>query len=449
MKIATEERAFIFVLLHIVSLSLVIFSCISELYFLSGYAALALLALSVLCIAKLEKDLFWISLYFIFALSSTVVITVFVEQGVYLWEIKRWSFPSGLTAISWYQVLLVMTGVLFSYHAINRLELRFYSLPPVLRKGAWFTVRLLAIVIIILLFGISIIYGTPGSNGVHRMDYWAYHAPSWGSTLAYWLIQLSFPLGYMFARRGRKSDLVLFFAVLSISIYMGERFTGILLACFFFYMPIALLKGKKPFSVFFSWKGIVVGLAVFCLLSFTLFFSYEISLLGAVDMVLDRAMVQAQMWWALNETATTVTMSFPEILRHYLGIQAPSTDSGVYYLMYQVAPEDVVDYRIDTGSNFTMSGVFNNLYFFGYALGSIVNVIYGAVFGVACGILKKAVQSDNLVVALFSFKLMYKLMVVLLAGKTDQFFTLGNFAFFIIVFFFLKLSLAKNENMRV
>jgi hypothetical protein len=306
-------------------------------------------------------------------------------------------------------------------------------------------IRVVTLFMIAVLVGIATLYGTPSEYGVHRMDYWAYYAPAWGGAVAYWLIQLSFPLGYIYAHRKRKIDIALFFLILMVSVYMGERYTGLVLACFFFFLPIALLKAKNPLSVFLSWRGAMVLIILLLILITTVFASYGTSPSRAVEMVLARAGVQAQMWWALNEAVSANLMPIGDILGHYFGFGRENQDSGVYYLMKQVAPMDVVNYRIETGSAFTMSGVFNNVYFFGYALGGLVNVLYGAVFGVSCGLLKKALESKNLIVSLFAFKLMYKLMVVLLSGKTDMFFTWGNLIFFLIVLAFLRLRVSRYE----
>ncbi|KGE79126.1 hypothetical protein FP66_15955 [Halomonas salina] len=338
-----------------------------------------------------------------------------------------------------------MTGVIFSYRAIDAVKLRFFSFPSVMRMGLEQLIRAVALLMIAVLVSIAMLYGTPSEHGVHRMDYWAYYAPTWGGAVAYWIIQLSFPLGYIYAHRKRKIDIAIFFLILMVSVYMGTRFTGLVLACFFFFLPIALLEAKKPLSVFFSWRGAMVLVLLLLLLVTALLASYGTSLSRAVEMVLARAGVQAQMWWALNDAVGASLMPIGDILGHYFGFGTEKQDSGVYYLMKQVAPMDVVNYRIETGSAFTMSGVFNNVHFFGYALGGLVNVLYGAVFGVSCGLLKKALESRNLIVSLFAFKLMYKLMVVLLTGSTDQVFTLGNVVFFLIIIAFLRLSVSRYE----
>lgn len=300
----------------------------------------------------------------------------------------------------------------------------------------------------VVLLVIAFIYGTPRDYGVHRQDFWTYYAPGWGGAINYWLIQMSFPLGYFYAIRKKKLDASLFGLVLLVVVFMGERYTGIVLCFFFFFLPLLVRSKVSPFRVFFDLRSFALLALLTLSVSFFIFQSYFVVGQGvaeAANSIAGRAVLQAQMWWALDQLSSLHPKSFGEIFQGLVGIGFDENESGVYHLMRLVAPQDVVDYRIETGSAFTMSGVFNVVYYFGYVLGAGASLLYGAVFGLCCAILRASLSALNVLAAVFSFKFMFKVLVVLLSGKTPLLFTFGTFSFFMLAAIFVKFSKWSNR----
>ncbi len=90
------------------------------------------------------------------------------------------------------------------------------------------------------------------------------------------------------------------------------------------------------------------------------------STLNPLEQATLRTSLQAQMWWSLDKITDNIPQDEDVIIRKYLGFGASDRDSGVYYLMDQVASKEIVDNRFESKSRFTMSGFFSNTYFFGY-----------------------------------------------------------------------------------
>ena len=107
--------------------------------------------------------------------------------------------------------------------------------------------------------------------------------------------------------------------------------------------------------------------------------------------------------------------------------------------MDQVSSPSLVDARFDTQSKFTMSGFFSQVYFFGYWLGAIVNILWGIFFGFLCYLFYLGITANNIIFGFISFKLLYKVQALLLVGSITDLFSLGTLIFTLICMFFLRL----------
>ena len=108
--------------------------------------------------------------------------------------------------------------------------------------------------------------------------------------------------------------------------------------------------------------------------------------------------------------------------------------------MDQVTSKSLVDARYETKSKFTMSGFFNNVYFFGYFLGALINFLWGLFFGLLCYFLLLGIQCRNILFSFISFKFLYKIQAILLVGSIPDVFSIGTLAFMLICIFFLRLT---------
>lgn len=384
-----------------------------------------------------DKIFFVLSLYVVLGLFSAVLISFFLESGVYLTEIKQVSFSSGLPAKSAIQCFLFLFGVSLTVRYLMHDRWHIIDVSGgFLMLCRWGGVSVIAFMILILLY-IRIQYGSPNSIGVHRMNYWASHAPSWGNTVVYALIQMCLPLGFFFKEYKKKFELLVFFTILVTIMMMGVRFTGIVVSLILFVTPLLIVK--PALLRIFKAKQLFISLALFSIVVIGVFLGFEnYDSQSRVDRLITRASLQPQTWWALDQLSDWQPKKVDDIVSHYLGIGSAPYDQGMYYLMYKIAPADIVNQHYETGSSFALGGIFNNVYFFGYYLGGVINFLLGLVFGGALGLLGVALRSNNILAILLTFRLSYKLQAIMVSGTIPNLFSLELLLLFVFSLFFIR-----------
>lgn len=413
------------------------FSLVTPFYYISFLSFLLL----VWCLYKKNSNFILISAYTLMAMISTFFISILLEKGVFLIEIGRTSYSINLPIKACIQLTSFLLGAYLIFSFLEKSSLRVVNLVGTLNQSLKWGSRLIVLSIITILYMIAVRYGTPMGHGLHRNDFWTYVAPSWGAAMVYFLIQFNFILGLNYSKAKEKLDIVLYLAVLVTIILMGERFTGIIYSFFFFFLPVLINKTNIRLNMGFL-KKVILSLIAFFVLSITLFknFAAVDQNTNPLESVVMRAALQPQMWWALDEQSGIYPKDISLIYNKYLGFQESERESGTYYLMDQVASKSLVDARFETKSKFTMSGFFNNIYFFGYFLGGVVNFIWGVIFGVLGYFLLLGIRCKNMIFSFISFKFLYKIQAILLVGSIPDVFSLGSLAFLLICFFFLRLA---------
>ena len=432
---------FSFLLITFLNFIVLVFSYFfgNNLFF--GYLSFFSFIIFIFYVYKESPDFLIVAAYSVIAMVSTLFISNILENGIPLIEIGRVSYSINLPVKACIQLLSFIFGAYLLFGLLSRSNLKVVNLTRTLNKYLKWGCRGVIICILMVLYILALKYGTPTIHGLHRNDFWTYVAPSWGSALVYFLIQFNFILGLNYSQRKSKIDLMIFGVVLFSIILMGERFTGILYSFFFFIFPILINKTEINFKITFWKKASLLSIAFF-IISFALFknFSAIDSNTKASENIAMRAVLQSQMWWALDGKSNSLPKDLDLIYGKYFGFQETERNSGTYYLMDLVASKSLVDARYETKSKFTMSGFFNNVYFFGYFLGFVVNFIWGAIFGVLSYFVYLGVKSRNLIFSFVSFKFLYKVQAILLVGSIPDIFSISSFAFLIICLFFLRLA---------
>ncbi|HFF5344177.1 TPA: DUF6418 domain-containing protein, partial [Acinetobacter baumannii] len=375
------------------------FSYVSILIFLSW----------ILYVFVKNRDFFISSIYMLYAVISTIIVSLVLEYGIYLIEINEVSYSIGVPYKACFQIFVFLLGSLLVFNFFKKTNLSIVSLNSGNTQIIRYFFRSIVVIFLVIIGFIALKYGTPLQYGVHRNDYWAYYAPTWGSVITYWLMQFTFVFGYFYSKDKSKIDIILFLCILSCIFIMGERFTGLLYSLVFFSLPILLNKTKINFNLSWGRKVIFASLGVI-FISYALYSSFikSQSTLNPLEQATLRTSLQAQMWWSLDKITDNIPQDEDVIIRKYLGFGASDRDSGVYYLMDQVASKEIVDNRFESKSRFTMSGFFSNTYFFGYFLGTFVNFLWGLVFGFLTYSLYLGILSNNVLFVFVIYKLFFK-----------------------------------------
>lgn len=411
------------------------------LFYLDIYSLVVFIS-SILFFYTESKANIVIASYIVFGVTATLALSLLIEQGAYLFEIQEISYATGITSKAALQCFLFLFGLVLS----SKISINY--IPKVININTklfgWIALSI-RIIVILFLFGliyVGIQYGTPKDFAIHRGDYWGKIAPAWGKWLLDNIIQLTFLLGFLFGKLKRKFDLALSLSILVVIVWLGERASGTMYFLFYFFIPVIFLNinSLRLFTV----RKIVGVIFSFVALIAIFFASYNSSLTNdeVMKKTIDRLAAQPQMWWALDR----ISASYPQeniFISKYLGINEERRSSGTYYLMDQVAKKEIVDERYENNGTFTSSGFMNNLYLFGYYLGSFVNVILGIIVGLIVSLLKSAMLSNNIISVFISFKLYLKFQMMILEGNMTTIFTVNTFIFLLIVLIFLKFTSYK------
>lgn len=402
------------------------------------YFSLIIFLVFIWLVTIKEKKFFILSFYTFFAFITTIVISLILEHGTYLLEINEFSYAVGLTSKGAATGFFFISFMLLSFKTLNKTNISVINFDTSTQKILFNLFRLVTLAMCSTMLFLLILYGFPLFKGIHRADYWASYAPSWGGVLAFWLIQLSFLIGYIFSKTKARVDLCIFVFLLSITVLAGSRFTGILQSLVYFCIPVFIsnsnfkIYNPKLISSFIVFIIIMMGIVLN---------SFETTSKSEQKNNLAlRVVLQSQMWWALDNLATYYPRSSDEIIKSYIGTSHDPREKSYNYLMYLVAPVSLVNDKVDTDSRFTMSGFFNNYYFFGYFLGFIVNLIQALFFGLIVFLLYLAILSNNTIFLLFTFKLYTKVESILFTGNVDDLFSLNFIIFTFIVFIFLRVG---------
>ena len=429
------------ILYFIIFISINILSVFSGTVLLLSYGTVAIFLSWLIYLYNRNKVFFISHIYIFYAITSTLIVSIFLEHGVYLIEINTLSHSTNLPIKASFQVFCFIVGSLFIFKTLLKSNLIVVNLTANSNLIIRIFFYLLTIFFIGVLFVIASIYGTPLSHGVHRNDYWTFYAPSWGAIPTYWLMQLTFIFGYFYSKYKQKYDIYFFLGSLITIFLMGERFTGLLYSLVFFSIPLLLTNTQIQLKLSSTKKIIFVCSSIF-FISFALYNSFikSQSSLNPLEQVLMRSSLQSQMWWALEKKAEISPKSSDVILKNYFGWGIAERYSGVYYLMDQVSDQSIVNDRYESNSRFTMSGFINNIYIFGYIFGTFVNFLWGLIFGLITYCFYIGIKSLNIIYVFISFKLLFKIQATLLNGSIPDLFSLETLIFLSMLIFFLRFS---------
>ena len=398
------------------------------------------------CLQLIQKDKNFavVSFYIFFAFITTLVVSLLLEHGVYLLEINEVSYAIGITSKGAITGFLFISAMYFSFSTFKKTNLRIRNLDSSSVFIASNIFRGLLICMMLVLFMLLLQYGFPLFMKVQRADYWASYAPNWGGILVFWLEQFSLLLGFLYASQKRKLDLALFIILIILTILAGSRFTGLFQSTIYFLIPNLVLA--KSFK-FHHPKFVIASMILFFGLITLVLNSFEATSKQArQDNLMLRIVLQGQMWWALDNKASIYPKSSNEIINSYIGISNNPNAKGINYLMYLVAPSEIVNQKVDTDSRFTMSGFFNTYYFFGYFLGFLINTLYGLLFGLLLYLLFLGLKGNNIIFILFIFKSITKMTAILVTGNVDDLFSFNTIIFLSICLLFLYFP--KNVRMK-
>lgn len=398
-----------------------LFSCIHGGY--SDYgtiSGIALLAITFFVIFKKQPNFGMASLIYLASLLITSALCMYTESGVFLSEIKEFTYPTGITLKVTILCAFMMISASFIYAITGKVKFIYGCISSDINNIFKLSVKVASVFLIIILFATWVIYGSPNSHGVDRFYYWEHIAPKWAQYCKFVLEQMSIFLGILYAQGKRKVFMTLMILSLVSQVMVGEKFTGLYLSIFLFFTPYVFLYRKNAFKMLFNARAVVLAILAVMSLAITSYLSYA-SMSGgdaAIAKLLNRVVLQAQMWWAVGNYEGS-GFGIGMVMTHLFGFGASETDSGIRYLMGIISPPDVYSWFMDRGVTFTMGGPVNLIYFFGFPGSILASIIVGALIGIGMRVFYDSIMSTDFVLIFLSVKLFYAILRISVMGETQ------------------------------
>lgn len=409
-------------LVCILGLSLVFYlsSLVFVGHFLNFLSLLALLLVSLFW-ASVIKD-FWIFFVYIFGFAFAALSGFFIEfYGLYMFEIMEEGRLSGAAAINSSLMIIFLSVSFLVFQVVLR---RRYDIARLKLVDNLFLrmVLFVSFLLPVYLLVVVVLYGSPLFLKVDRFTYWAEIAPPGVGKVRYFLVLIAFVVSYaQFTGKIRwltaASWLLLSLVALVLN---GEKLSGFILIFYFYLIPYFVYRGEV-FSPrkFFVRAGLVgIGLLALVLINY---FAIQGDLGSAVDLFYARLALQGQMNYAVSAFSGG-GQDVSEILSGFLGFGADEYEKGIYYLMYLIAPAEVVERRLQQGTTFTVPFPSNNLFFFGWAASVVVTAICGVLVGLVSSLVIVALRSRNFILSFLSVSLSYYVYGAVLMGNINKLF---------------------------
>ncbi|HFZ2064580.1 DUF6418 domain-containing protein [Enterobacter cloacae] len=402
------------------------------------------------CIVQMKRDSDFgvMSLLFYFTFTLTAIISVYADTGVWLSEVKYTSYETGSTSRVISLVAVLFISAFCSFKALSRVRFVSSGMSNLVSSLLMSAVHIIVVSMIAVLLYTRIRYGSPNEFGVDRFYYWNNIAPSWAEYCKFTLEQMSLLIGLLYAVKEKRYFLLLFLMSLLSQFLVGEKFTGLYISILLFVIPVFVYRKYDIWKMIKSPRFVALSLIFAGVLIFTALLSY-VSIAGsdsAMSLLLGRVVLQAQMWWAVDNYSSGYPVSFDEIWQSFLGFGADEEQSGIRYLMGVIAPSYVYQWFLDRGITFTMGSPVNLIYFFGYPLSVIPAAVLGSVLAFSFKMLRDSIAVRDVILTFLAVKFFYTMIRVITMGDVFQL-TTPKVIFYIMAFLaYSVISLSFNKD---
>lgn len=384
---------------------------------------------------KGNRDFLVINSYFLFLVAGVGVSLVSVNEGAYLYELFELTVANKSLVNNLFLFFLIFfVGV----RVHGCLPLTIYdkyivddAISDLMIRGFVLIYMAMGLVFIVFFIG-----GGYAINNVERFEYWDALNFKEGLHLSSLMAHLGFLLGVVYVIKSKKLAVYLCLYGMVCLVMAGHKFTGLVQLLILFSIPLLI-----NFTLTSKNKLIILGLVlVFSISGYLLIYTNYVMVYGeetAMDVFSGRIAGQSQMLWALDNQSLSYGFTLSEILTHYFGFGASDVDSGMKFLMYQVASSELVTRYIEKGIVFTFAGPGSASLFFGYYGGVFVALVMGLWLGILTWLVTICIKSKNLAACFFSIKAYLNYLINLTNGGGDWLFDYRIYVYFLLGVVFL------------
>lgn len=390
------------------------------------------------CIYFIRKNYSYgvLSAQVMLAFTTAGICCAIAESGQWLSEVKYYSSLSGATARIMSLCFVILFFAFFTFRYLSRLKSVRFGMSPGLNKTLLNLVIIAFSAFTVTLFIVHLKYGHPNDYGVDRYYYWANIAPKWAEYVKFLLSQFTVFIGLAYGLSRKKRYILLFVISLLAQFSVGDKFSGMLYATMTFIIPVVILLRINIGKLIFSTRFIFMSVIFLAAMMSASYLSY-VAISGAgsgIDRLVDRVVLQGQMWWALDNSSDLNSKGMGEILKNFIGIgNGDEFSTGIFYLMSIISPPSIFQWFADKGITMTMGSPVNLIYFFGYPLSVLPAMILGIIVGFGYHIFYRAIVISDVILIFFGVKIMDSIFRAVTMGEIFYLFSLkvlaGIFAF--------------------
>ncbi|HBC9222050.1 DUF6418 domain-containing protein [Enterobacter cloacae] len=390
------------------------------------------------CIYFIRKNYSYgiLSAQVMLAFTTAGICCAIAESGQWLSEVKYYSSLSGATARIMSLCFVIFFFSFFTFKYLSRMRSVRFGMSNKFNKVLLNCVVIAFFAFTVTLFIVHVIYGHPNDYGVDRYYYWANIAPKWAEYVKFLLSQFTVFIGLAYGLSRKKRYVILFVVSLLAQFSVGDKFSGMLYATMTFIIPIVILLKVNIGKLIFSARFVFISVIFVTAMMSASYLSY-VAISGAgngIDRLVDRIVLQGQMWWALDNSSNMSSKGLEEIMSNFIGIgNSDEFSTGIFYLMSIISPPSIFQWFADKGITMTMGSPVNLIYFFGFPLSVVPAAILGIIVGAGYHIFYRAILISDVILIFFGVKIMDSIFRAVTMGEIFYLFSLkvlaGLFAF--------------------
>ncbi|MBE3594365.1 MAG: oligosaccharide repeat unit polymerase [Candidatus Carbobacillus altaicus] len=433
----------IFVIFAAISLSTYLMSLALNSNYLNIFTLVFLMILTGFWIKQIQ--LLWIFVYLIFGFLLASFVSVLIEYSpVYLSEVGQFSYFSGSAARNISLMTFFLSTTIYVFYKFSGLDSTLFRPVQYIDKLAAKLLLVVAVLVLLYIYAVVFLFGSPLTMRIDRFNYMLHIARPEFRYIYSIVYVMGFVVAYAGATEGIKSKyakLWFIFALIAL-ILVGEKFSQIFLLAISFFTPYIILgKVKVNISRFLTLSVIFLSLSIIMIL----YSYYNIYGDSYLEIFYTRLGLQAQMMFMIDTLVQAGINGFDSVFKSFTGIGANPDETGIYYLMYLIAPDSIVDAYYERGVRFTMPFPANFNYFFGYYFSPLLLFPFATFAGVAAVIVVKSIQKHNFLLSFIAYKFLYNIYANIVMGEMYWFFKWNFIIYMIIFLLYFSISLSQKS----
>ncbi|WP_131199171.1 DUF6418 domain-containing protein [Phytopseudomonas dryadis] len=338
--------------------------------------------------------------YYYFAL---VLGAVSAESGIYMLEIKEQGQPNGAAALVLFFYTLFIGSVYLSWRFFS-VVLNDFNFPSVSLRFERLLGCVGCVIVLLICMYLIYLYSSPVLMGIERSTFSAFYAPSWFSSI-YSVFLQSFSvviLLWYFSSGGRKLYSV-FVGVYFLFMFLvfGQKFSGMVLLLFAVLAVLGVEKRKLNFKFLMSLFGFGV------LLFFLVCYAYISIGRDPLEFILARYALQGQLIWSVVSDPYLDFFSVND-LGCLIG-DCSGYGSLINLVSARYLPVDVYQAYQAGGNKLSGFSPAAHVLAFGLPVSIVLCVLSAALYGAITAFWAAAVRSQNLLVSVLAYKLMFSI----------------------------------------